>query len=325
MMMKSIIQNSEGCLYSSDDDVAKLWHERLGHISKTNLKTLQHKGMVCDLPKLVTDTSVCGDRMIGKQTREAIPKISSWRAKEVLELVHSDICGPITPASHTGKKYFLSFIDDFSRKGWVYLLTEKSQAFESFKDFKSKVETETGKVVKALRTDRGGEYLYKDFDKYDNEHGIRRQLTTNFTLQQNGVAERKNRTVINMVVTLLSAKNMPKMFWADATCWSFYVLNRSTTKALSYMTPQEAWSSLKPTVQNFRIWGCLAHVHVPKEKRSKLENKSVVCVLTGVSEESKAYRLINPETMKVITSRDVIFEEHKGWNCRIGVKVKKKV
>ncbi|KAI3768676.1 hypothetical protein L2E82_19506 [Cichorium intybus] len=314
-------QITDECMYSNNDGLGKLWHERLGHISKTSMKTLQHKEMVRDLPEFIIDTSVCKDCMVGKQTKEAIPRSSSWRAEEILELVHSDICGPINPISNTGKKYFLSFIDDYSRKGWVYLLTEKSQALESFKDFKDKVEKETGKVVKALRTDRGGEYLSNEFSKFCREHGIRRQLTTSFTPQQNGVTERKNRTVINMVVTLLSAKNMPKMFWAEATVWSFYVLNRSTTKALSDITPQEAWSGLKPTVSHFRVWGCLAHVHIPKEKRTKLDNKSCICVLTGVSEESKAYRLINPETMKVVISKDVVFEEHKGWDWSQGKKV----
>lgn len=99
-------QQADGCLYSNDDDASKLWHERLGHISKTSLKTLQHKGMVRDLPEFTIDTSVCKDCMAGKQTKEAIPKTSSWRAGEVLELVHSDICGPITPTSHTCKKIF---------------------------------------------------------------------------------------------------------------------------------------------------------------------------------------------------------------------------
>nr|GEV73397.1 putative RNA-directed DNA polymerase [Tanacetum cinerariifolium] len=185
-------QKTVDCLYSSDDETAKLWHERLGHISHTSTKTLQTKCMVRDLPKLTIGESICEDCVMGKQTREAIPMVSSWRAKEILELVHSNICGSITPTSHTGR--------------------------------------------------------------------------------------------------------------------------RSTTKALSDMTPQEAWSGSKPTVNHFCVWGCLAYVHVPKEKRTKLENKSVVCVLTGISEESKAYRLINPETMKAITSRDVIFEENKEWN-----------
>ncbi|KAL4565654.1 hypothetical protein LXL04_029757 [Taraxacum kok-saghyz] len=190
------------------------------------------------------------------------------------------------PVSHTGNRYFISFIDDYSRKGWVYLLSKKSQALESFRQFEKKVETEIGKVVKALRTDRGGEYLSNEF----------------------------RRTVINMVVSMITAKNMPKKFWGEATMWSFYMLNKCPTKALADMTPEEAWSGIKPTVYHFRVWGCIAHVHIPKQKRTKLDDKSFVCILTGVSDESKAYRLIDPQTLKVIVSKDVIFEEHKTWN-----------
>ena len=91
-------------------------------------------------------------------------------------------------------------------------------------------------------------------------------------------------------------------------------VEQDQTKALSNVTPQEAWSGLKPIVEHFRVWGCLAHVHIPKEKRTKLDNKSFVCILIGVSEESKAYRLINPETMKVVINKDLVFEEDKGWN-----------
>ncbi|KAJ0880785.1 putative RNA-directed DNA polymerase [Helianthus annuus] len=308
-----IEQKTHGCMYTSDEDNARLWHERMGHLSNTSMETLQRKGMVRGLPQFPINNAVCGDCMIGKQTKEAIPKKSKWRAGDILDLIHSDICGPITPSSHTGKRYFISFIDDYSRKGWVYLLTQKSQA-ESFKAFKKLVETETGKVIKVLRTDRGGEYLSDAFTKFCLEHGIKRQLTTRFTPQQNGVAERKNRTVINMVVSMLAAKNMPRMFWAEATMWSFYVLNRCPTKALTDVTPQEAWSGIKTTVEHLRVWGCLAHVHVPKERRTKLDDKSFICVLTGISEELKAYRLIDPQTMKVFVSKDVIVEEHKSWN-----------
>lgn len=139
----------------------------------------------------------------------------------------------------------LSFIDDFSRKGWVYLLTDKSQALEYFKEFKIKVEKETGKMVRGLRTDRGGEYLSNEFVKFCKEHGIKRQLTTRYTPQQNGVAERKNRTVIGMIITLLASKRMPKVFWTEAAIWSYYILNRTPSKALSKMTPDEAWCGKK--------------------------------------------------------------------------------
>ncbi|KAM0021224.1 putative RNA-directed DNA polymerase [Helianthus debilis subsp. tardiflorus] len=313
-------QRTEGCNYTSDEDVAKLWHERLGHISKTSMGALQQRKMVRDLPSFSVDDDVCKDCLVGKQTREAIPKVSKWRAREGLELIHSDICGPITPSSYTGKRYMLSFIDDYSRKAWVYLLSEKSQTLEKFKEFKSMIETESGKVIKCLRTDRGGEYLSTAFVNFCKEHGIKRQLTTWFTPQQNGVAERKNRTVIGMIITLLASKSMPKMFWAEAAVWSFYVLNRSPSRALLNITPEEAWSGSKPTVDHLRLWGSLAHVHVPKEKRIKLDDRSFPCVLTGVSEESKAYRLIDPKSMKVVISRDVVFEEHKAWDWNSEVK-----
>lgn len=120
---------------------------------------------------------------MGKQPRKHIPKRSTWRAKEVLELVYSDICGPINPTSTSGKKYVLCFIDDYSRKAWVYLLKEKSEAFSHFKQFRRRIETATGKRLKCLRTDRGGEYTSTEFSDYCKEQGLRRQLTTAYTPQ----------------------------------------------------------------------------------------------------------------------------------------------
>lgn len=301
-------------LYSDEGDLSKLWHDRYGHISATSMGIIQQKQMVKGLPQFTIKDSVCVDCCVGKQTRKSVPKTSQWRANSKLELVHSDVCGPIKPATRSGKRYLLSFIDDYSRKGWVYLIKEKSEVFECFKAFKTKVETETGNNVKALRTDTGGEYLSNEFKDFCIAHGIRRQLTTSFTPQQNGVAERKNRTVMNMVVTLMAAKNMPKIFWGEAAVWSYFILNRCSTKALTDVTPYEAWHGEKPNVKDLRVWGCIAHAHIPKEKRSKLDDKSKCCVLVGRSEESKAYRLIDPKTMKVVISKDVLFEEDKGWD-----------
>lgn len=165
-----------------------------------------------------------------------------------------------------------------------------------------------------LRTDRGGEYLSNEFKQFCEEMGISRQLTTTFTPQQNGVAERKNRTIMNMVRSILNEKEVPKRFWPDATTWAVHVLNRSPTSILKEKTPEEMWSGVKPTVDYFRVFGCLTHVHVPDQGRKKLDDKSITCVLIGVSKESKGYRLYNPATEKVVTSRDVVFEEDKGWN-----------
>jgi transposase InsO family protein len=141
-----------------------------------------------------------------------IPKKSTWRATQKLELIHTDICGPITPTSNSNKRYILLFIDDYNRKAWVYFLVEKSKAFNFFKCFKFMVEKETWLFVKCLRTDRGGEFISNKFNDFCKHSGIKRQLTTIYTPQQNGVAKRKNRTVMNMVRSMLFDKNIPKNF-----------------------------------------------------------------------------------------------------------------
>lgn len=228
------------CLQTVSENMTKLWHERYGHLSYSGMRTLQSKEMVRGFPKFDTQTFTCSDCLVGKQPRNLIPKKSKWRAKEVLELIHSDICGPISPISTSGKRYILCFIDDHSRKAWVYLLNEKFEAFNHFKLFKKKVETETGKNIKGLRTDRGGEYTSHEFSTYCKEHGIRRQLTTAYTPQQNDIAERKNRTVMNMVRSMLSARKMPRICWPEAVIWTFYVLNRCPTLEVKDITPQEA-------------------------------------------------------------------------------------
>ncbi|KAL8155990.1 hypothetical protein AgCh_001157 [Apium graveolens] len=212
------------------------------------------------------------------------PKRSTWRASTKLELVHTDICGPISPSSEGNKRYFIYFIDDYSRKAWVYFLAYKSDVFTIFKLFKALVEKEKNLPIKCLRTDRGGEFTSDEFKEYCEMNGIKRQLTAAYTPQQNGVAERKNRTVMNMVRSLLIEKNVPRKFWAEA-----------------------------PSVERLRVFGYLTHAHVLDARRTKLEAKSRCCVFFGASEETKAHRLYDPTSKKIIISRDVVFEEDGQW------------
>lgn len=203
------------CLHISPD-LTYLWHQRYGHLSHKGLRLLQTKKMVHGLPQLDASNIPCAECFTGKQHRNAIPKKSEWRASKVLELVHTDICGPIEPISNSGKRYLLCFIDDFSRKSWVYLLSEKSEALECFKKLKKLVEKEAETPIKCLRSDRGGEFNSLNFKSFCEEEGIKRHLTTPYTPHQNGVAERKNRTVMNMVRCMLVAKKVPKSFWTEA-------------------------------------------------------------------------------------------------------------
>ncbi|CAA7032829.1 unnamed protein product [Microthlaspi erraticum] len=165
--------------------------------------------------------------------------------------------------------------------------------------------------IKCLRTDRGGEYNSGEFREFCDKHGIKRHLTTAYTPQQNGVAERKNRTIMNMVRTVLREKEIPRSFWPEAVQWANHVLNRSPTVAVTDKTPEEAWSGKKPSVEYFKIFGCVGHVHISDVKRTKLDDKSVKCVLLGYNSESKAYKMYDPVEKKIHISRDVIFEEEK--------------
>jgi len=301
------------CLQMESEGSTYLWHCRYGYLSIKGLKIIAQKEMVRGLLKLQESSQVCTDCMVGKQHREVIPKESSWRASQRLELIHFDICGPINLESNSNKKYFITFIDDYSRKSWVYFMSEKFVALDIFKKFKIMVEKDSGNSIFCLRTDKGGEFNSCEFNSFCSNNGIKRQLTAAYTPLQNGFAERKNRTIMNMVRSMLSEKGVPKQFWPEALKWKIYVLNRSPTLAVKNVTPEEAWNGTKPSVKHFRVFGCIAYAHVPDAQRKKLDDKSIKCVHLGVSEESKAYKLYDPITKKVIVSKDVIFAEKEKW------------
>jgi len=254
--------------------------------------------------------------MVGKLPRKSFPKQAEHRAKKVLELVHTDICGPITPHSISKNRYFLTFIDDFSRKTWVYFLKEKSEAFRMFKKFKAYVEKQSGNNIKTLRSDRGGEFTSTEFNNFCEENGIKRHLTAPYSPQQNGVAERKNRTIMDMVRSMLKSKNVSKELWAEAVACAVYTLNRCKTTSLEGVTPQEAWSGYKPTVAHMKVFGSTTYAHVPKERRIKLDDRSIKLVFVGYDERSKAYRLLDPTNNKIVISRDVQVNEEVTWESK---------
>jgi transposase InsO family protein len=165
--------------------------------------------MVKGLPKLGNIEGKCSDCIVAKHQMNFIPKQARWRAIEKLQLIHSDICGPISPSSNGDIRYLITFTGDFSRKTWVYIMKEKFEAFDIFKNFKALVENESGCKIQCLRTDRGGEYTSNDFNEFCVTEGIKRQLTAAYTPQQNGVSERKNRTLLNIVRSMLSCRNVP--------------------------------------------------------------------------------------------------------------------
>ncbi|KAK1417486.1 hypothetical protein QVD17_26615 [Tagetes erecta] len=300
---------------TKEEAEALKWHCRYGHLYFGGLKQLHEKRMVWGLPKIKSTIS-CEACVLGKQTKKPFQS-TSWRAKDKLELIHADLCGPMQAPSLGKSLYYLLFIDDLTRMCWVYFIANKSETFEKFKVFKAMVEKGSGRQIKVLRSDRGGEFCSQEFNNFCEATGIKRELTIPYTPQHNGVVERKNRTVMNLVRSMLKDKELPNFLWAEAVSTAVFIINRSPTKALVDQTPLEAWSGMKPTVSRFKIFGCIAYGMVPSQTRRKLDNKSEKNIFIGYSSQSYGYRLYNPETKTITTKKDVeFFEDAKWvWNC----------
>lgn len=157
-------------------DATWLWHFCYGHLNFGGLRTLQQKDMVFGFPKLEYRGEVCEECVIDNQHCDRFPKVIPWRAKKPLKLVHSDICGLINPISNEGKQYLMTFIDDFSRKTWVYFLQEKSKAFTALKSYKAFVQKELDCAIQILLTYYSGEYSSQEFVNFYKMHGIKKQL-----------------------------------------------------------------------------------------------------------------------------------------------------
>lgn len=291
------------------DSLFTKWHERYGHLNVRSLINLSRSEMVRGLIlKNYPNNIDCETCIKGKICSLPFGQNNSIKSSAVLELVHSDICGPMRTTSLGGFKYFALFIDDFSRKIFVHFLKKKSDIFEVFKTFKNRVERETGNQIKVLRTDNGCEYVSGEFNKFLDKEGIRRNLTVQYTPQQNGVAERANRTIFEMARCMLLSSNLPESLWGEAINTAVYLKNRSPTKLL-LSTPYEAWCGTKPAVHHLRIFGCKAFALDKRQGKSKFAARGVECVMVGYSPESKAYRLYNPHSRTIIKSRDVRFIE----------------
>jgi transposase InsO family protein len=165
--------------------------------------------------------------------RESFSTVKSWRAKKLLGIAHSDLCSVIIP-TYGGCMYFITFIDHFSRKTWVYFLRQKSEVVDAFKTVKALIEKQSGCQIKAHRTNRDQEYLV-DTNFYE-QHEIQHRLTTKYTLQHNEVVERKNKTIVDMVRCMLKAKQMSTKFWMEVVATTVYILNRRLTKSVQEKT-----------------------------------------------------------------------------------------
>lgn len=301
------------CPVAHAGDEAWLWHAPFGHLSFDALKNMTRHGMVRGMPEINHAGELCDSYLASKKRRRSFPKIATYRAKDVLDLVHGDMCGPIMPATHGGRLFFLLLVDDYNRYMWLHLLSSKAEAAVSIKQFKAKVEEETGKKWKVLHTDREGEFTSIEFGVYCAEEGLQRHLTAPYSPQQNGVVERRNQTIVGMARSMLKAKEVSATFWGKAVSMVVFILNFSPTKSLEGMTPFEAWHGWKPDVSFLRTFGCVGHVKEMRPGLAKLADRSTPMVFLGYEARSKVYRLYDPRARRVCISRDVVFDDKRAW------------
>ena len=193
------------------------------------------------------------------------------------------------------------------------MLKNKNETLVVFKKFKISVEVEKDKKIKSFRIDRGGEFISTAFKDYYEKEGMKRFLTAPFSPQQNGVVERRNRTVVEMARCMLKSKEMPAKFWEEAVKTAVYILNRSPTKGVADGAPYQAWFDKIPKVHHFKIFGCLVHAKNTYSHLPKLVDRSVKTIMSGYEDGTKAYILLDPQKNKIMVSRDVLFEEEKKW------------
>lgn len=282
-------------------------HRKMGHRDPAAIRKMASDGLIEGLQ--IVDCGikeVCDVCMKGKMTRIPFPKKSASESSALLDLIHTDVCGPMRTATPSGKRYIVTFIDDYSSFTFVILLTHKSEVDETMRCFVALCENKFGRKPKVMRSDRGGEYTSKELVKYLKSNGIQIQLTAANCPQQNGKAERKNRTLIEMARCMLIGAGLPKSFWGEAIATANFIQNRVITRSTN-LTPYERWNGVKPGINSFQIFGSKCFVHVSAAKRGKLDNVAVEMIFLGYDENSKAYRCYNAATKKVVVSRDVRF------------------
>lgn len=302
-----------GCFFVEHGErtsIWELWHARLGHTNFDNYRRLQSGSNGLPVIKKTND-QLCSGCLKGKQTVMSFPKSSQQKTTKVLQLVHSDVMGPMKTTSNGGARYLLTFVDDYSRFVTGYFLKKKSEVADKFIHYKSQVENQWGEKIKCVRSDNGTEFVNKRFDDVCNTSGIVHQRTAPYSPQQNGLAERMNRTIMEMARCMMQHKCVEPRWWGEACNTAIYIINRITNTAHPDTTAYEICYRSVPKLDHLRVFGSLGFAHIDKSKRTKLDAKSYKCMLLGYAEQSKAYRVLNLETGKIEISRSVSLDERE--------------
>jgi transposase InsO family protein len=307
-----------GTAYSTKSDSVKLrekvwlWHKRLGHPSFGYMRKLS--------PTLFSDLDnenfVC-ETCIKAKSHRTTYHLSTNKCLHPFDLVHTDVWGPSPIVSKSGYRWFVLFTDDCTRMTWLYLLKTKDEVSNIFKSFYKMVRTQFEKSIKIVRSDNGKKYINRKLQDFFIENGIIHETSCVGTPQQNRVAERKNRQILETARSLLFENQVPQLFWDNAISTAIYLLNRVPSKANDFKTPLQALATHVniPSYLNLppKIFGCVVYVHVQKKFRSKTEPCAEKCVFLGFGSHQKSYKCYNPKNRKFYTTMDVTFVESESY------------
>lgn len=301
LQMKVVLPDNY-CMFINTNTDLQTWHERLCH---QNLRHVEKFLKNRQIPVDTTNKSVCDGCMYGKMAR--LPFHSrEIRAESPGQIVHADVCGPIPEASIGGSRYFVTFKDDFTKYRQVYFLKEKSDVKEVTKKYLQEAKT-TGHTIKQLMTDGGTEFVNNEMKAVLSTHGVQHRVTMPYSPQQNGAAERENRILIEAARSMLHAKNIDKRLWAEAVHTAAYVLNRTAPTGVDdKSTPYGLWHSREADISHLKIFGTECFVHIPDQKRKKLDKKALKGRLVGYCGDKDGFRIWT-EDNKITLSRNVKF------------------
>ncbi|GJZ00573.1 retrovirus-related pol polyprotein from transposon TNT 1-94 [Tanacetum coccineum] len=291
---------------------AWLWHRRLSHLNFDYINLLSKKDIVIGLPKLkYVKDQLCSSCEVSKAKRSSFKSKTVPSSKGRLNLLHMDLCGPMRVASINGKKYILVIVDDYSRYTWTLFLRSKDETPEVLKEFLTMIQRNLQAPVISVRTDRGTEFLNKTLNAFFKEEGIEHQTSTPRTPEQNGVVERRNRTLVEAARTMLSASKLPLFFWAEAIATACYTQNRSIIIPTHEKTAYHIINDRKPSIKHLHIFGCTCYLTRDGENLDKMKEKGDPCILVGYSTQSKGYRVYNKRTRLIVESIHLRFDEIK--------------
>lgn len=285
-----------------------LQHRRLGHMSFATLGQL-YPNLYSRINK---DSLVCDACEFGKHTRSSYMS-SDNRSTQPLHTIHSDVWGPSGVRSINGYRYFVTFIDCCTRTTWVYVLRHKSDVFECFRDFHNLIMNQYNACVKIFRTDNGTEYLNREFDEYLSSFGIIHQTTCPGTSEQNGLAERKNKHLLDVTRSLMFAMNVPKHLWSEAVMTAAYLINRMPLRVLGHKTPIECLTGKNSFVVPPKVFGCVCFVKDYRPSVGKLDPRALKCIFVGYSGKQKGYKCWCPAEKRMFISMDVMFRENESF------------